>query len=85
MGMVVVLLAQDPQGLSLGSEASSRLADLGVTYAAILQDLDGVAVVLEGRRFDPASTSIALQAMGAGAAERQLVPVAQMAVRNEDP
>jgi hypothetical protein len=85
MGMVVVLLAQDPQGLSLGSEASSRLADLGVTYAAVLQDPDGVAVVLEGRRFDPASTPTALRAMGAGSPKRQLVPVAQMAVRTEDP
>ena len=84
MGMVVVILAQDPDGLSLGSEVSSRLADLGVAYAAILQDPDGVAVVLEGRRFDPASAPIALQAMGAGSPKRQLVPIAQMTVRTED-
>jgi hypothetical protein len=84
--MVVVILAQEPEGLSLGSEASARLADLGVTYAAILKDPDGVAVVLEGRRFDPgASASSALHAMGAGSSQRQLEPIAQMSVRNEDP
>lgn len=84
--MVVVILAQDPEGLSLGSEASSLLADLGVTYAAILKDPDGVAVVLEGRRFDPgASTSSALHAVGAGSPQRRLVPIAQMTVRNERP
>jgi hypothetical protein len=84
--MVVIILAQDPDSLSLGSEASSGLADLGITYAAILKDPEGVAVVLEGRRFDPgASTPIALRTIGAGSPERRLVPIAQMTVRNEDP
>ena len=84
--MVVVILAQDPDGLSLGAEASSLLAELGVTYAAILRDPDGAAVVLEGRRFDPgAATSTALHAMGAGSPDRRLVPIAQMSVQNENP
>jgi hypothetical protein len=86
MGMVVVILAEEPDGLSLGSETSACLIDLGVTYAAILKDPDGAAVVLEGRRFDPGvSTSSALHALGAGSPERRLVPIAQMTVRNEDP
>jgi len=84
MGMVVVVLAEAAGDLTLGSEASSRLADLGVTYAAILTDDEGVAVVLEGRRFDASvSTPDALRAIGARFPGRALSPIAQMSVRNE--
>jgi hypothetical protein len=84
MGMVVVVLAEAAGDLTLGSEASSRLADLGVTYAAILTDDEGVAVVLEGRRFDASvSTPDALRAIGATISGRALSPIAQMSVRNE--
>ena len=82
--MVVVILGQAPGDLSLGSEASSRLADLGVTYAAILTDAEGVAVVLEGSRFDAAaSMRDALRAIGASRSGRALSPIAQMSIRND--
>jgi hypothetical protein len=77
--MTVVLLDADPRDLSLGPETAARLGDLGITYAALLADEDGVAVLLDGRRFDPVrSASAALAAMGSGVSARALTPVAQL-------
>jgi hypothetical protein len=77
--MTIVLLAARPRDLSLGPEAASRLAELGVTYAALLADEDGVAVVLDGRRFDPVrSVDAALGAIGCSGPVRALSPLAQL-------
>jgi hypothetical protein len=83
--MTVVLLAARARDLSLGPEAASRLADLGVTYAALLADDEGVAVVLDGRRFDPArSVDAALGAIGCSDPGRALHPLAQLLL-SDDP
>jgi hypothetical protein len=77
--MTILLLAVRPGDLSLGPEAASRLAGLGVTYAALLADEDGVAVVFDGRRFDPArSVRAALGAIGCSGPARALTPLAQL-------
>lgn len=79
--MVVLLLAARVQDLTLGPEAVSRLTSMGVTYAALLSDEEGVAVVLDGVRFDPtASARAALTAIGAASVTRTLRPLAQMSV-----
>jgi hypothetical protein len=77
--MTIVLLAARARDLSLGPEAASRLAGLGVTYAALLADDEGVAVVLDGRRFDPVrSVDAALAAIGCSGPVRALRPLAQL-------
>jgi len=79
--MVVLLLPTRVRDLSLGPEATSRLADLGVTYAALLSDEEGVAVVLDGSLFDPTTSArAALSAIGAGGEARMLHPLAQVSV-----
>lgn len=81
MGMIMLLLAVPAGDLSLGPEATTRLAHLGVTYAALLTDDEGVSVIIDGSMFDPErSTPAALAAIGAGAAARTLRPVAQMSL-----
>jgi hypothetical protein len=79
--MVVMVVTDRPEHLSLGPEASARLADLGVTFAAVLADDDGVAILLDGSRFDPdRSTRAAVEAIGGGGIARTLRPLAQMTV-----
>jgi hypothetical protein len=81
MAMVVMLLAGRPQDLTLGPEATARLSQLGVTFAAVLADDEGVAVLLDGSRFDPdRSTGAALESLGVGGGARTLQPLAQMTV-----
>lgn len=77
----MLLLPGRVRDLSLGHEATSRLADLGVTYAALLSDAEGVAVVLDGSRFDPTTSApAALSAIGARGDARMLHPLAQVSV-----
>jgi hypothetical protein len=81
MGMCIVLLAARAEDLSLGPETTARLAQLGVTYAALLSDDEGTAVVLDGTRFNPErSTAAAIGAIGGRVGGRMLRPLAQMSV-----
>jgi hypothetical protein len=81
MGMVVVLLAARAEDLSLGPETTARLAQLGVTYAALLSDDEGAAVLLDGARFRPErSTGAALDAIAGQVGGRTLRPLAQMSI-----
>ncbi len=83
MGMVVLLLPARVEDLSLGPEAASRLSELGISYAALLRDHEGTALLLDGRSFDPdRSADAALRAVGAGGPARTLHPLAQMSVRS---
>ena len=52
MGMLLVLV-KDRGAVTLGADSARRLADLGVTRLAVLQDEEGIALALEGWAFDP--------------------------------
>ena len=81
MGMAMFLISTDVRRLSLGPEAASRLATLGVTFASVLSDDEGAAVVLDGIGFDPSrSGNAALEALGAPHPIRRLEPTAQLAI-----
>jgi hypothetical protein len=79
--MVVLLLPARVGDLSLGPEVTARLSALGISFAALLADEEGVAVILDGSRFDPPrSVEAALTALGGGAPSRTLSPLAQISV-----
>jgi hypothetical protein len=81
MGMAMFLISTAVGRLSLGPEAASRLAILGVTFASVLSDEEGTAVVLDGAGFDPSvSAGAALEAIGARHPVRRLEPIAQLAI-----
>lgn len=81
MGLVVLLLSDAPEGMTLGPRAMETLAGLGVTSAALVRDAETVGLVLEGWAFDEAGAEQAAAAVaGAGVAHRTLRPLAQMAV-----
>lgn len=81
MGLVVLLLSDPPEGMSLGPHAMATLAGLGVTSAALVRDTDTVGLVLEGWAFDEAGAELAAAAVaGPGTPHRTLRPLAQMAV-----
>ena len=81
MGLVVLLLSDAPERLTLGPKAMASLADLGVTSAALVRDSETVGLVLEGWAFDEAGAELAAAAVaGPGAPHRTLRPLVQMAV-----
>ncbi|MDQ3066508.1 MAG: hypothetical protein M3R12_05065 [Actinomycetota bacterium] len=81
MGLVVLLLSDAPEGLTLGPKAMASLADLGVTSAALVRDSETVGLVLEGWAFDEEGAELAAAAVaGPSAPHRTLLPLAQMAV-----
>jgi hypothetical protein len=51
--MLIALLADDGQGVSLGPETASRLAALGITRVAVLRNDETLGFVLEGWAFNP--------------------------------
>ena len=82
MGMLVIVLPHTGTDVSLGTDAASRVARLGVTSIGLVRDEEGVGVVLEGWAFDPASSEQeALAAIAGGGSARVLHPVAQVSVR----
>ena len=81
MGLVVLLLSDAPEGMTLGPQAMATLAGLGVTSAALVRDAETVGLVLQGWAFDEASAELAAAAVaGPAAPHRTLRPLAQMAV-----
>lgn len=81
MGLVVLLLSDAPEGMTLGPQAMATLAGLGVTSAVLVRDAETVGLVLEGWAFDEAGAELAAAAVaGPGAPHRTLRPLAQMAV-----
>lgn len=81
MGLVVLLLPAAAGELTLGPEAMSSLAGLGVTSAVLVRDAETVGIVLEGWTFDEASAELAAAAVaGSATSHRTLRPLAQMAV-----
>lgn len=81
MGLVVLLLSDAPEGMSLGPQAMATLAGLGVTSAALVRDAETVGLVLQGWAFDEAGAELAAAAVASPAAShRTLLPLAQMAV-----
>ncbi|HET9455787.1 MAG TPA: hypothetical protein VFO78_00490 [Candidatus Limnocylindrales bacterium] len=55
MGVAVVLMAAEPEDLGVAPGFLSVLGRLGVTHVRVLRDDGGIALVLEGWAFDPAS------------------------------
>lgn len=81
MGLVVLLLPDAPEAVTLGTDAMAMLAGLGITRAAVVRDANTVGVVLEGWAFDEAGAELAAAAIaGPQAPHRTLLPLAQMAV-----
>ncbi len=81
MGLLVVLVPADLEGLTLGPPAVEALARLGVTSVALARDDQTAALILEGWAFDVARPAAALAAVGTSAGEaRTLQPMVQMAV-----
>ncbi len=81
MGLLVVLVPADLEGLTLGPPAVEALARLGVTSVALARDDQTAAVILEGWAFDAGRPHAALSALGTAAGEaRTLQPMVQMAV-----
>jgi hypothetical protein len=79
---MLLVLVTDRAALPLGADSARRLARLGVTRVAVLQDRIGLAVALEGWAFDPARSghlAAAVLAQDAGEA-RTLHQVAEVAV-----
>jgi hypothetical protein len=79
---MLLVLVTNRAALALGAETARRLAHLGVTRVAVLQDEVGLAVALEGWAFDAArSGHLAVAALTPGAGEaRTLHQVAEVAV-----
>jgi hypothetical protein len=86
MAMVMLLLDAATEDLSLGPEVASRLSNLGVSFAALLSDDEGVALILDGQRFDPnRSVGAALTALGGPGAARTLRPLSQVLILGDGP
>lgn len=86
MGLVVLLLSDAPEGMTLGPQAMATLAGLGVTSAALVRDAETVGLVLQGWAFDEAGAELAAVAVaGSGTPHRTLRPLAQMAVTRAAP
>jgi hypothetical protein len=81
MGMLLILVS-NRAALPLGVESARRLAQLGVTRVAVLQDEGGLALAIEGWAFDPArSAHLALEVLAPSAREvRTLHQVAEVGV-----
>ena len=79
MALVVLVLRDGRERVSLGAPSISALAALGVTSVALVRGDDTVGLVLEGWAFDPARADEAANAVGAGAATT-LTTLAQMGV-----
>jgi hypothetical protein len=81
MGMLLILL-KDRVEVALGADSARRLATLGVTRVAVLQDEGGLAVALEGWAFDAARwADSALEIVASGSGEtRTLHQVAEVSV-----
>lgn len=83
--MAVVLVPGGSREPSIGPQAASSLAGLGVTRVAVTRDADGLAVVLDGWSFDPdRSLPDAVAALGCSGTDcRALRPVAQVSLNGE--
>jgi len=54
VGMALLVAPRGAGEPSIGPDSAGRLADLGITHVALLQDGGGLGVVLEGWAFDGA-------------------------------
>jgi len=79
--MVVLLVPNGDDGLSLGPEALQQLAGLGVTDLAVLRDEQIVGLVLQGWAFDPERSAATLQTLVTTPEDmRTLLPLSQASV-----
>jgi hypothetical protein len=81
MGMLLVLV-KGTDDVALGAGSAGLLASLGVTRLAVLQDGEGLALVLEGWAFDPTrlgDSAIEIVAPGGGGT-RSLNQIAEVSV-----
>jgi hypothetical protein len=79
---MLLVLVTNRAPLALGADLARRLAHLGVSRVAILQDEAGLALALEGWAFDPIrSAGSALEVLGPGArAARSMQQVAEVGI-----
>lgn len=81
MGMALLVAGPGTGEPSMGAEAAGRLAELGVTRVALLQDGGGLGVVLEGWAFDGAQAEEAARVVFPGDSDvRVLREAASVAV-----
>lgn len=76
---MVLLLPDASEVLTLGADAASALAALGVSSAALVRGGSTVGIVLEGWAFDSSRAGEAAAVVGAGSAIA-LTALVQMAV-----
>lgn len=57
MGISVLLLNGRARDVALDLEGTAALADLGITYAAMFRHGGTLAVILDGRSFDPQASA----------------------------
>ena len=84
MALVVLVLRDGRERVSLGAPSISALAALGVTSVALVGDDDTLALVLEGWAFDAERAHDAAAALGAGSVAT-LRTLVQMGVAAADP
>ena len=58
-----LVASRDVDQPNVGPDAAERLAGLGISHVALLQDPLGVGIVVEGWAFDPARIDEAVQAI----------------------
>lgn len=80
MAMLVLVLPARAN-VSIGPDTAARLAEFGISHAALLGDDDMIAVVLEGWAFDPGrSAGAAASVLAAGEDHQVLRPLAEVSV-----
>lgn len=79
MGLVVLLVPGAAEEFSLGADAASALAELGITSIALVRGADAAGLVVEGWAFDPGRAHEVAAAVGATSATA-LTTVARMTV-----
>jgi hypothetical protein len=80
MAMVVLVLPARAD-VSIGPDAAARLAEFGISHAALLGDDHVIAVVLEGWAFDPGRSARAAASVLAGGEDHRILrPVAEVSV-----
>lgn len=82
MGVAVVLLGSQGEEIGMSPALAAALGRLGVTHVQVVGDERGLAVVVTGWAFDPASAGDVADLLGR-ATQRVLRPLLDVAISDE--